>query len=688
MEFVNPYILFGLAAISIPVIVHLFNFRRYRKVYFTNVKFIEELKLQTQKRSKLKHLLVLLLRILAISFLVFAFAQPYIPVSEDKIEKGISQVISIYIDNSFSMESQSENGLLIDEAKIRAQEIALIYESSDVFQLLTNDFEGRHQRFVSRDEFNEILEEIKISPVARELSKVSMRQKDILSTQKNKVKSAYMITDFQKSISDIENFKTDTTISTYLIPVSASNNNNLFIDSCWFESPAQHFNQHVKLIVRVRNNSDLGFEKIPVKLIINGMQKAIGSFDISAYGQSDIKLPFTNTTTGIQYGSLHIIDYPVVYDDDFYFSYKVSASIPLLCINNKDESRYLNSLFLKDSAFVFTNISVKNIDYSSFNDYRLIILNELSEISSGLAQELKRFIDNGGNLLIIPSKEIEIENYKQFLLSLNADHYTALDTINTKVSSLDIKHAVYKEVFDDIAAEKGRLPENTDLPVVSNYYKINRVSTSRQNVLLGLQNGNSFLSHIPSCKGDLYLLAVSLDEEFSNFARHAIFVPTLYNIALLSDPVGTLYYTIGEDEFIELKHRQVTGDKVYKIKKLNSDFEIIPEHKYFNSLMYFFPHAQLNDAGNYVLLSGNDSISGISINFNRNESELEVLSVEEIKKKIDDSGLRRVSILEVKEKPLSQAISEISQGKRLWKLFILLALIMLAAEVIILRVWK
>ena len=117
MQFVNPYILFGLAAISIPIIVHLFNFRRYRKVYFTNVKFIEELKLETQKRSKLKHLIVLLLRILAISFLVFAFAQPYIPLSENKIEQGISNAISIYIDNSFSMESSSENGLLIDEAK-------------------------------------------------------------------------------------------------------------------------------------------------------------------------------------------------------------------------------------------------------------------------------------------------------------------------------------------------------------------------------------------------------------------------------------------------------------------------------------------------------------------------------------------------------------------------------------------
>jgi len=105
-------------------------------------------------------------------------------------------------------------------------------------------------------------------------------------------------------------------------------------------------------------------------------------------------------------------------------------------------------------------------------------------------------------------------------------------------------------------------------------------------------------------------------------------------------------------------------------------------------LMYFYTHGQLSEAGNYVLMKGADSISGISINYNRSESNLEVLTSEDITMKIFKAGLKKISLLEVKEKPLAQAISEMSQGKRLWKLFILLALIMLAAEVILLRVWK
>ena len=162
MECVNPIFLFGLAAISIPIIIHLFNFRRYKKVYFTNVEFIKEIKQETKKKSKIKHLLILLFRILAIACLVFAFARPFIPVNQSLINQGVANAVSIFIDNSFSLEAVSESGNLLDEAKSKAAEIASIYEPSDVFQLLTNDFESIHQHFVSRDEFLEMLEKVQI----------------------------------------------------------------------------------------------------------------------------------------------------------------------------------------------------------------------------------------------------------------------------------------------------------------------------------------------------------------------------------------------------------------------------------------------------------------------------------------------------------------------------------------------
>src|SRR5690606_30777897 len=103
MSFVYPAFLFAAALVAIPIIVHLFNFRRYKTVYFTNVRFLKEVKEETTSRSKLKHLLVLIARCLAVLFLVFAFAQPFIPVNKTDQPKDGNRGISIYIDNSFSM---------------------------------------------------------------------------------------------------------------------------------------------------------------------------------------------------------------------------------------------------------------------------------------------------------------------------------------------------------------------------------------------------------------------------------------------------------------------------------------------------------------------------------------------------------------------------------------------------------
>src|SRR6185295_5514027 len=159
-------------------IIHLFNFRKFKKVFFTNVRFLKEVKLDTQSRSRLKHLLVLACRVLAVSFLILAFARPFIPSSTSSA--GASQkIVSIYIDNSFSMESIGTNGRLLDEALRKAHEITNAYSASDRFQLLTNDFEVRHQRLVNREEIESMIDEVKTGSSVRKISEVVQRMKDI-----------------------------------------------------------------------------------------------------------------------------------------------------------------------------------------------------------------------------------------------------------------------------------------------------------------------------------------------------------------------------------------------------------------------------------------------------------------------------------------------------------------------------
>jgi hypothetical protein len=164
MNFLYPGFLFALLAVAIPILIHLFNFRKFKRVYFSNVQFLKEAKEQGTAKEKLKHRLLLASRILAVAFLVLAFAQPFIPSGTAAKKESDSNVISIYVDNSYSMETVNKEGSLLDEARRRAKEIAKGYGVNDRFQLITNDFEGQHQRLVNREEFYSLLDALKQKP--------------------------------------------------------------------------------------------------------------------------------------------------------------------------------------------------------------------------------------------------------------------------------------------------------------------------------------------------------------------------------------------------------------------------------------------------------------------------------------------------------------------------------------------
>ncbi len=683
MSFTYPAFLFALSAIAIPIIIHLFNFRKFKTVYFSNTRFLKEVKQETQAKSKLKHLLVLFSRILAITFLVFAFAQPFIPAINKKTVAG-DKAISIFIDNSFSMDAINKNGTLLDEAKKHAREIVSAYKPADRFQLLTNDFEGRHQRLVNKEEFNELLDEIKISPATKSFSDITSRQFDLLHQSSSKSKNIFILSDFQKGMYDPQALKNDTSIIIKLIPLIAAQKNNVYIDSCWFETPVRQYNQLEKLHIRIKNRSDKTLENNSIRLFINNNQKTPASFNIESNSETEVILSFASKETGTQHCRIELNDYPVTFDDKFYFSFDVAKNIPVLSINSPAaESPYLNKLLGSDSLFIYTNSFENQIDYSTLSTFKLIVLNELKSISSGLAQELKRFMDNGGSLLIFPSADADLNTYKEFLIAAGTAYFEKRDTINTKVEKINLESEIYKDVFD----KKTFSATNLDLPIASEHYSVSRITRSNEEYLMKLQNGDIFLSKYTVGKGKLYLCAVALSSSFSNFTKHAVFVPTLYKIAMHSQAAQPLFYTIGNNQSIETTS-VLTGESVYHIKATDSDFDVIPEHKTINSKTEIIPHNQIKDAGNYNLLADKNIVLGISWNYHRHESDLSCYSTKELKEILLKSGYNNISLLEGGEQNISESLRELEQGKKLWKLCIILALLFLAIEVLLLRLMK
>ncbi|MDO9257644.1 MAG: BatA domain-containing protein [Bacteroidales bacterium] len=687
MQFVNPLYLFGLLAIAIPVIIHLFNFRRFRKVYFTNVRFLQELKQQTQKQSQLRHLLILTMRILAIVALVMAFAQPYIPFSESKSKIASRNAVSIFVDNSFSMEATGANGTLLDESKLQAREIVSAYKSSDLFQLLTCDFEGRHQRLVTRDEFLTMLEEVKVSSSVHSFSEIIRRQYDLLKNEASARRNSYIISDFQKSSFNSIDFLQDSSISSFLVPLKSTLIANLYIDSCWFEQPTQQPGKTALLSARVWNKSENDLEKIPLKLLTNNQQKSVASIDIKAGMSTIVQLPFTIHQPGPQNGLLQVTDYPVTYDDKFYFSFDVLASINVLAINGGSENRFLDALFAQDSSVRLTNMNEKSLDYSRLSHFDLIILNEVPGISTGLAEEIKRYVTNGGTILILPAANADFATYNNLLSSLKAPSYLNVDTTDTKVVRLSEDSYLFRDVFEK---QQGKqiVNTNTDLPKVNKHFPIVYTSTMLTVPLMEMLNGRVFLTLTNSGMGQILQLTVPLDPAFSNFPQQALFVPVLYNIALISHPSHNLYNFIGDNKGIRIGTTFPVGDKIYTIKSLTGDFNMIPQINSTGNMVNIFVGNQVPMAGNFELMNDKKIITSLAFNYNRGESDLSCNSMSEMESILDKSHLTSFSIIKTGQKPLNEVIAQMNSGTQLWHYFIWLTLLLLLAEILLIRFFK
>lgn len=697
MSFVYPQFLYALAVISIPIIIHLFNFRRFRTVYFSDIRFLKEIKQQTRNRNRLKHLLVLLMRILAFTFLVMAFAQPYIQIGSKEAGAGM-QAVGIYIDNSFSMENVGKNGDLFGEAKNSAREIALSYSQTDQFQLLSNDFEGKHQHLVNRDEFLTMLGELKISPTVRSVSEVIAREYDALQKSDSKRKKTFLISDFQKSIADFEKIKNDTAIRTILLLVAANKQNNLFIDSCWFYSPVHQVGKEDKLFVRIKNLSNEDIENVPLKLYLNNQLRTPSSFSIHANETKEVALTFTIKEFGIQQGWVELTDYPVTYDDNFYFSFNVDKNIPVMCItsttavgNTGDGIKALRSLFGKDSSFAFSVMDANKMDYSLLPEQQLVVLNELPTISSGLAQELTRFTENGGSLVVFPSVSPDTSSYKAFLSAMGLNYYLKRDTSRTKVSWINFQNEIFADVFDSKGESSKMKNENINLPFVYSYFAETRLNRTTEEILLKLQNGSPLFSKYTYRKGSVYLSAVPLNTDWSNLIKHAIFVPLLYKIAISAAPSSGLSYLIGINNSIPVKTK-LTGENIYKLQgepgTNSANFEIIPESRVVDQQPTIFIHDQIREAGNYRLFAGNHEVAGLSFNFNRKESDLARYSMSDLNSVIEKDNLHNFSSIDADNKNITKVLADLSQGIKLWKWCIVLVLFFLAAETALLRLWK
>ncbi|MES2375801.1 MAG: BatA domain-containing protein [Bacteroidota bacterium] len=673
MHFLYPAFLFALLSLAIPILVHLFNFRRYQKVYFSNVQFLKEIQEQQSSRRNLKERLILLARLLALFFLVLAFARPYLS-NHNNANAGAQRTISVFLDNSYSMQTLNREGSLLDEAKRRAKEIVSAYSMNDRFQLLTQDFEGKHQRLLSREEFNDAVDAVKISPRSRSLQQIIDRQQNLLTMQPGASRSIDIISDFQKNITHGPSLKVDTGVHVTLVQLSANAPANVAVDSVWLLSAIHRPGETEKLVVKLHNYAGEDAIKIPLKLSINGEQKALGGFTLKARSVQNDTLTFSGLKPGWQRGEITLQDNPVTFDNQFYFTFNVKQQMQVLLIDGGTFNPYLKAVFGTDQFFNARRVPDGNVDYAGLSTYPLIVVSDVKAVSAGLSQQLKTFVAKGGTLAVFPAIDADLASYKSFLLQMGAAYPEKLATENIKVQSLNLQNPVFKNIFEDF-------PSNPDLPVIKKYFQLS-ISSGSNETLMQLQGGQAFWAGYNSGKGKVYLAAVPLNEDFSNLPRHALFVPIMFRIALLSGHDQPLFYSLGHDETVETTPIQSSEKQLLKLVKGKQS--IIPDVKQQEGSTLLYVSDQLQETGLYELKKQDSIVSVMAFNDNRSESDLSYYSAAELNKIIPDKG----NVIEATKGSVKDIVSQADFGVQLWKLCIILALIFLAAEIVLTRYYN
>ena len=668
MTFANPAFLWGLLAILIPVAIHLFNFHRYRTVYFSNVDRLAELHTESRRSRQMQRWLLLALRILAVVFLVFAFARPVIP-NRNSTVRGGATAVSVYIDNTYSMESAASEGSLIDEAVRKAREIVSAHAIGDRYQLMTSDLSGIQMRWLSRDEFLEALDDIKPSPASPRMSDAVRRQLDFMGQSGAANRYAYVVSDFQRDGSDLDALPADSLASVTLVPLQGVETDNLFIDTIQLDAPAYFAGGSVSVKVTVRNSGTRDAERVPLKLSVNGHERAVSTVDVPAGGSAQATMHFAINTTGWLDGCANIEDYPITFDDSYFFTLRVGDRINMLEVYGSTPNESLQRLFADDSI-----VDMRTTAHlpASLDSLDFIVLDEVASMPSGEVQLLAAWVADGGTLLAVPSADRPIPS--ELLAVLHAPQKARWNTATLRARSIDYANSLYRNVFSAIS-------EDMEMPVVHGHY-LHDAAASLSQPLITLADGSDLLSVTPCGKGRLYLMTTPLRSEYTDFVGQALFVPTLYNMALYSRPLPPPAYTLGSNDPIALSG---TYDPTTPLSlTLNTEhltLNTIPDLRRVGNRTIMVLHGEITEGGIYTLADEH-----LAFNSPRRESKMSFFTPQEVADAID--GRPGYSVIANTSRHLGDTLRSRDSGRQLWRLCIILALLALAAETLLLKLNK
>jgi hypothetical protein len=691
MLFLNPAVLFGLLAASIPVLIHLLNLRKLKRIEFSTLAFLKELQKNKIRKIKLKQWLLLALRVLIILFLVMAFARPTIKGIAIGGTTSAAKTTAVFIlDDTFSMSVVDANGSYLNQAKTTIQELLKeLQEGDDAALVLVSDKSNKEIKTTGNlAEFEKEVNSVQLSYSSGLLHNAIVKAAKILGESKNFNKEIYILSDFQfgrlydeGTLSDLSELLNDK-VRIYTFNFSGKEVFNLGIDQLKIDNQIFEKDKPVNFSVTITNYSARPVENTVVSLFLNGQRSAQSSVTIGAGDSRLISMQAVPKQFGYIDVLAEIEDDDILQDNKRFTNFFIPDKIPVIIFTDDPADSKFVELALTagddQSAIKITNKNLSQLSSIDLNQYDVVIIEGSENITS--VDRLNSYIKNGGRLFLMPGSSTSIQNFQYLTKALGLPSPTgSFGKINSSDSivpfdKIEFNHPIFKDIF---ANQNKQKIESPDI-----YHSFKITTEGRGTNIITLMDGSSFLSEYKIGSGKVLQMNTAPVLSWSNLPLKGIFVPLMNKAVyyLAAKDNSNREYLAGDEIEINLADNLTPQIKIERPDK-SDDFLNLDKNLQNNYVSY----DKTKIVGNYKVFSGSQIIDEIAVNTDPRESVTKYLSESDFNDYLKKINFKGKHIVVAKNQNPAEVILQSRFGSELWKYFILVVLLLAIVEMTIAR---
>jgi hypothetical protein len=662
VSFLYPLFLTAGAALAIPILIHLFNLRKYKTVMFPHTRFLKNIQLNSQKQSQVRYKALLAMRLLFLALLIMAFAQPFVNDASKQNSADRTQII--YIDNSYSMSAKKGARTMLDIAKEMAAQQVKAAKPGTRFLLLTNDRPNSF-RPEPADKVFAAIHALDLSAATKTAGQVVATAKGMLHDDISSKADLYYYSDFQQNafatLPDKAQMKD---ITFYGIPVQADATSDVYIDTAYLAMPVLQTGKNNNLIIHTRLNGDAPKEAVVLQLSINGQVKSAATLNFDDKKESIDTLGFVPNDASWQQVQLTLNDAVVRFDDTFRITARSASNLSILVLNEGQVNPYLQAAFRAYDGFRVNQLDVNSAP-KDWNTYNLIILNGITHIDAAMGKMLNEALAAGLSVCIFPGKTANINALNEGLQAVGDIRITGLDTAVQSASSIQQGSALVKDLFE-------KIPENVQLPVANWHYNITAGLNANQQSVLSFRNGDPLLARYTPNKGQLYICATGADLQSGNFPGSYFFAPFLYQMAMQSGSSNIYAITAGTQQAVYLPLVNVAERSTVHV--VGNGTDIIPPQRPNGAGVDVFVDQAVQLPGFYGLTGGADT-TRVALNQDKLEAQLIYKNIGTLKSEWKGDNIKWPDVS--RGGSIKDALGD---DFPLWKVCVILAAVMLAVE--------